>query len=155
MTDAGAAKIPSPPPRHLTAPMPSLRDEPEVPMVNPYSDEERLQAMVAASYRASRSHFNHLPLRHIINPPAEMFDAKLARQMAIYVLHIDFNVPRRRLVVLLGVARWTVMQAVRVVEARRYEPLFDKAYERIAARTKDTFMEMLYEASAGQEASYG
>ncbi len=124
-------------------------------MVNPYSDEERLQAMVAASYRASRSHFNHLPLRHIINPPAEMFDAKLARQMAIYVLHIDFDVPRRRLVVLLGVARWTVMQAVRVVEARRFEPLFDKAYERIAARAKDTFMEMLYEASAGREASYG
>lgn len=124
-------------------------------MVNPYSDEERLQAMVAASYRASRAHFNHLPLRHIINPPAEMFDAKLARQMAIYVLHIDFGVPRRRLVVLLGVARWTVMQAVRVVEARRFEPLFEKAYERIAARAKDTFMGMLYEASAGQEASYG
>lgn len=135
--------------------MPSLRDEPEVPMVNPYSDEERLQAMVAASYRATRSHFNHLPLRHIINPPAEMFDAKLARQMAIYVLHIDFNIPRRRLVVLLGVARWTVMQAVRVVEARRFEPLFDKAYERVAARAKDTFMGMLYEASAGQEASHG
>jgi len=123
-------------------------------MVNPYSDEERLQAMVASSYRATRSHFNHLPLRHIINPPAEMFDAKLARQLAIYVLHVDFNVPRRRLVVLLGVARWTVMQAVRVVEARRFEPVFDKAYERIAARAKDNFMTMLHEA-AGQDAAYG
>ncbi|MNV92698.1 hypothetical protein D3C71_1873180 [compost metagenome] len=75
--------------------------------------------------------------------------------MAIYVLHVDFNVPRRRLVVLLGVARWTVMQAVRVVEARRFEPIFDKAYERIAARAKDTFMEMLYEAAAGQDAAHG
>ncbi len=123
-------------------------------MVNPYSDEERLQAMVASSYRATRSHFNHLPLRHIINSPAEMFDAKLARQLAIYVLHVDFNVPRRRLVVLLGVARWTVMQAVRIVEARRFEPVFDKAYERIAARAKDNFMTMLHEA-AGQDAAYG
>lgn len=127
---------------------------PRFSMVNPYSDEERLQAMVASSYRATRSHFNHLPLRHIINPPAEMFDAKLARQLAIYVLHVDFNVPRRRLVVLLGVARWTVMQAVRIVEARRFEAVFDKAYERIAARAKDNFMTMLHEA-AGQDAAYG
>lgn len=119
-------------------------------MVNPYSEEERLQAMVAASYRASRAHFNHLPIRHIIAPPADMFDAKLARQIAIYVLNINFNIARRRLVVHLGVARWTVMQAVRTVDQRRHEPLFDAAYERISTRAKDTFMdEMLQAAERG------
>lgn len=123
-------------------------------MINPYSEEERLQAMISACYTASRSHFNHLPLRHIINPPLDMFDAKLARQMAIYVLHIDFNVPRRRLVSVLGVARWTVMQAVRTVEQRRFEALFDRAYERISARAKDNFMTALHQA-AGQDVSYG
>lgn len=123
-------------------------------MINPYSEEERLQAMISACYNASRSHFNHLPLRHIINPPVDMFDAKLARQMAIYVLHIDFDVPRRRLVSVLGVARWTVMQAVRTVEQRRFEALFDRAYERISARAKDNFMTALHQA-AGQGASYG
>lgn len=116
-------------------------------MINPYSEEERLQAMVSACYRASRSHFNHLPLRHIISPPAELLDAKLARQMAIYVLHIDFGVPRRRLVILLGVARWTVMQAVRTIEQRRFEALFERAYERIAARAKDNFTTALHEAA--------
>lgn len=123
-------------------------------MINPYSEEERLQAMVSACYTASRSHFNHLPLRHIISPPVDMFDAKLARQMAIYVLHIDFEVPRRRLVSLLGVARWTVMQSVRTIEQRRFEALFDRAYERISARAKDNFMTALHQA-AGQDASYG
>lgn len=116
-------------------------------MINPYSEEERLQAMISASFRASRAHFNHLPLRHVINPPAEMLDAKLARQVAIYVLHIDFGVPRRRLVALLSVARWTVMQAVRTVEERRFEALFDRAYERIGARAKDNFMAALQEAA--------
>ncbi|MBD8686604.1 MULTISPECIES: hypothetical protein [unclassified Rhizobium] len=123
-------------------------------MINPYSEEERLQAMISACYTASRSHFNHLPLRHIINPPVDMFDAKLARQMAIYVLHIDFDVPRRRLVSVLGVARWTVMQAVRTVEQRRFEALFDRAYERISARAKDNFTTALHQA-VGQDASYG
>lgn len=123
-------------------------------MINPYSEEERLQAMISACYTASRSHFNHLPLRHIINPPVDMFDAKLARQMAIYVLHIDFDVPRRRLVSVLGVARWTVMQAVRTIEQRRFEALFDRAYERISARAKDNFTTALHQAAV-QDASYG
>lgn len=122
-------------------------------MINPYSEEERLQAMVSASFRASRSHFNHLPIRHVINPPADMFDAKLARQVAIYVLHVHFGVPRRRLVALLNVARWTVMQSVRVVDARRFEPLFDRAYERIGARANDYFMDALHQAAAEQGAA--
>lgn len=116
-------------------------------MINPYSEEDRLQAMISACYRASRSHFNHLPIRHIINPPVEMFDAKLARQVAIYTLDIEFSIPRRRIVKLLGVARSTVLQAIRVVDARRIDPVFDRAYERIAARSKDLFMTALHEAA--------
>lgn len=132
----------------------ALRSQPETFMINPYSEEERLQAMISACFLASRAHFNHLPLRHIISPPVDMFDAKLARQVAIYILHVDFDVPRRRLVVLLDVARWTVMQAVRTVEQRRFEPIFDRAYERIAARAKDNFMTAAHKA-AGQDAFYG
>ncbi len=123
-------------------------------MINPYSEEERLQAMVAACFLASRSHFNHLPLRHIISPPLGMFDAKLARQIAIYVLHIDFDVPNRRLSVLLDLDIKTVRHAIRAVESRRFETLFDRAYERIAARAKDQYTAACHNA-AGQEVSYG
>jgi hypothetical protein len=121
-------------------------------MLNPYSEEERLQAMVSACYRASRTHFNHLPIRQIIDPPADMFDAKLARQVAIYLLNVEFTVPRRRLVAVLSVARWTVMQAVRVIDDRRQEPVFESAYARIAARSNSLFMAALHEA-AGEEAA--
>lgn len=114
---------------------------------NPYSAEDRLQAMVSACFRASRSHFNHLPIRQIIEPPADMFDAKLARQVAIHILNVEFGIPRRRLVATLRVHRWTVMQSVRVVDDRRLEPVFDSAYSRIAARAKDMFMSTLQEAA--------
>ncbi|MDL2401288.1 hypothetical protein [Rhizobium mayense] len=116
-------------------------------MINPYSEEERLQAMISACYRASRAHFNHLPLRHIINPPQDMFDAKLARQVAIHLLNVEFVIPRRRLVKTLGIARWTVMQAVRVVDSRRIDPVFERAYERIAERSKEFFQTALFEAA--------
>jgi hypothetical protein len=44
-------------------------------MLNPYSEEERLQAMVSACFRASRSHFNHLSIKHIIDPPRDIYGA--------------------------------------------------------------------------------
>lgn len=119
-------------------------------ITNPYSEEERLAAMINACFRASRAHFNHLPIRQIIDPPRDMFDAKLARQVAIAVLNVEFSIPRRRLVALLGVARWSVMQAVRVVETRRHEPVFDRAYERIAARANDLFLAGLAEAAEAE-----
>lgn len=116
-------------------------------MFNPYSEEERLQAMTSACYRASRSHFNHLPLRFIIDPPVDMLDAKLARQVAIHVLHVQFDVPRRRLVKLLGLARWSIMQAIRTVDYRCTEACFERAYRIISARAQDLFMTELHRAA--------
>jgi len=110
---------------------------------NPYSEDERLEAMVSAAVRACRSHFNHLPIRHLISPPRDMFDAKLARQIAIHVLCERFDIPRRRVVKLLGVGRAMVLQSIRTVERRREDPVFERAYDRIAARAMDTFMAAL------------
>lgn len=114
-------------------------------MHNPYSEEERLAKMVSATFRAARSHFNHLPIRHLVHPPVDLFDAKLARQIAIHVLNVEFGIPRRRLTKLLGVGRTMIMQSVRTVDHRRLEPVFERAYERIAARAKDNFMTALVE----------
>ncbi|NLS00213.1 hypothetical protein HGP17_25590 [Rhizobium sp. P38BS-XIX] len=122
-------------------------------MINPYSEEERLQAMVSACYRASRSHFNHLPMQHIIDPPREMFDAKLARQVAIHILTAEFAIPRRRLMAVLALARTTIYGAVYTVDERRYEPVFERAYARISARAHDLFMEALNDAARDEEAA--
>lgn len=120
-------------------------------MENPYTQDERIGAMINATYRAVRSHFNHIPMRDIIDPPRDMFDAKLARQIAISILNVEFKVPRRRLVALLTVARWSVMQANRVVRYRREEACFDRAYERICARSQEIFMASMLEAAATRE----
>lgn len=117
---------------------------------NPYSEDERLGAMINATFRAVRAHFNHIPMRDIIDPPRDMFDAKLARQVVISILNAEFKVPRRRLVALLSVARWSVMQANRVVRDRREDACFERAYDRMANRAHDIFMSSMLEAAAAQ-----
>jgi hypothetical protein len=122
-------------------------------MQNPYSEEERLQAMISACYRASRSHFSHLPIRQIINPPPHLLDAALARHVAIHLLNVEWDIPRRRIVALLGLGRATVAHAVDVIYERRQEPVFERTYERISARAKDLFMEALHDAASREEAA--
>lgn len=114
-------------------------------MRNPYSQEERLATMIAATFRASRAHFNHLSTAEIIKPPVGMFDAKLARQIAIHILVYEFDIPRRRVTVLLGVGRAMVLQSIRTVDTRRLQPVFERAYERIAERAKENFMTAIAE----------
>jgi len=116
-------------------------------MVNPYSEEERQQAMIAACYSATRKHFSHLPLRYVITPPVDMLDAHLARQIAIVILIDEFGIPRRRIGVILGLARSTILSACRTVDYRREDGAFDRVFQRIAARAKDGFMRDMREAA--------
>lgn len=107
--------------------------------MNPYSQEDRLQTMLACCYASVQTGFRHLALRHIINPPHQWFDAALARQIAIHILHVEFDVPRRRIVAMQDRQRGSIMMAVRAVDARLEEPMFARAYGRMAARAKDLF----------------
>ncbi len=115
--------------------------------MNPYSEPERLTVMLSCCYKASQSHFSHLPMRYLISPPNHMLDAALARQVALYIFHDEFNVPRRRIVAMLGIARSTMLMAVRVIEARRADGVFDRMYHRIASRAGDLFMAELAKAA--------
>ncbi len=65
---------------------------------NPYSEAERLQMMLSCSLKAVSGGFRHVPIRYIIDPQHGLFDAILARQIAIHILHYQFEVPRRRIV---------------------------------------------------------
>ncbi len=56
-------------------------------LFNPYSEVERLEMMLSCSFRAVSCGFRHLPIRFIIDPPHYLFDAMLARQIAIHILH--------------------------------------------------------------------
>lgn len=117
-------------------------------ILNPYSENERLEVMMACCFKAAQSHFSHLPVRDIINPPHECFDAALARQVAIHILHVVFRVPRRRIVILQGRARASIATAIQTVERRMECRVFARAYGRMAGRAKDLFSQQLEKAAA-------
>jgi len=116
-------------------------------MMNPYSEQERLTAMLASCHGAVQLGFRHLPLRFIISPPHEYFDAHLARQIAIHLFATQFDTPRRRIVAMTGLARTTVHGALATVDARLDEPLFEQAYRRMARRARQLFDQQLRDAA--------
>ncbi len=117
-------------------------------MLNPYDEHQRLEVMLACCFKAVQSHFSHIAVRDIIWPPRDLLDAALARQVAIYILHVDFDVPRRRIVKMQARQRTSISFAISKIDERLGCPVFAKAYSRMAARAKDLFMQQLRKAAA-------
>ncbi|SOC41630.1 hypothetical protein SAMN05892877_10936 [Rhizobium subbaraonis] len=116
--------------------------------VNPYSESERLGLMLSCCYDAVRTGFRHLALRHIISPPRNWFDAALARQIAIHILNVEFEVPRRRIVAMQARQRTSISFAIQAVDRRLEDPVFARAYRRMADHAKKLFMTTLQKAAA-------
>jgi hypothetical protein len=116
--------------------------------LNLYSESERLQTMLSCCYAAARTGFPHLAIRHVINPPHEWFDAALARQIAIYILHVEFDVPRRRIVAMQERRRASISAAIRTIDARLEDAVFARAYARYAARAKGLFISEVQKVAA-------
>ncbi|AOT25346.1 hypothetical protein [Brucella pseudogrignonensis] len=117
-------------------------------MFNPFSEEERLQTMLACCYAGAQLGFRHIALRNIIDPPSEWFDAILARQVAVHILASQFGVPRRRIVIMQARRRSAVATAIRTIDARLECPVFHRAYLRMANRAADLFNQELEKAAA-------
>ena len=117
-------------------------------MLNPYDEGQRLEIMLACCFKAVSQHFRHIAIRDIIRPPRDLLDAALARQVAIYILHVEFEVPRRRIVSMQARQRTSISFAIQRVDDRLSCPVFAKAYGRMAARAKDIFMQQLRKAAA-------
>ncbi|WP_273760449.1 hypothetical protein [Bartonella sp. ML70XJBT.G] len=115
---------------------------------NPYSEAERLHIMVTCSFKAVSGGFRHLPIRYIIDPPHGLFDAALARQIVIHILHYQFEVPRRRLVAMQERERTAVARSLRTINLRLEEPVFARAYRRWAGRAMDLFLREMEKAGA-------
>lgn len=116
--------------------------------MNPYSEEQRVQAMLSCCIAAVQSGFQHLALRDIIDPPHEWFDAALARQIAIHLLAVEFDVPRRRIVAAQARQRTSISFAIQAVDRRLDDPVFSAAYRRMAGRAKDLFLTEIQKAAA-------
>ncbi|UNF36526.1 hypothetical protein [Bartonella krasnovii] len=109
-------------------------------IVNPYSEVERLQIMLSCSFKAVSGGFRHVPIRYIIDPPHGLFDAALARQIVIHILHYQFEVPRRRIVAIQERQRTSISLSLQVINRRLMEPVFARAYRRWAGRAMDLFL---------------
>lgn len=116
--------------------------------INPYSEEERLNAMLTCCYAAVQTGFRHLAIRFIIDPPHNMFDAALARQIAIHIMNVQFDVPRRRIVAMQERQRTSISFAIQMVNSRLECPVFARAYERMATRAEELFMREIRKAAA-------
>ncbi|MFD1792111.1 hypothetical protein ACFSE0_10725 [Ochrobactrum teleogrylli] len=117
-------------------------------MFNPYSEQERLQVMLACCYAGVQTGFRHLALRDIIDPPHQWFDAMLARQIAIHIMATDFGVPKRRIVAMQQRQRTSISFAIRAVDCRIENPTFEAAYRRMASRAVNLFEKQLEKAAA-------
>lgn len=118
-------------------------------IANPYSEEERLQTMLACCYAAvQQGGFQHLALRDIINPPHQWFDAALARQIAIHILATQFGVPKRRIVTMQARQRTSIAFAIRAIDCRLEGAVFEAAYRRMTKLAVTLFDKEIDKAAA-------
>ncbi|WP_455466614.1 hypothetical protein [Bartonella sp. B39] len=117
-------------------------------IVNPYSEVERLQVMLSCSLKVVSGGFKHITIRYIIDPPHGLFDAALARQIVIHILHYQFEVPRRRIVAIQARQRTSISLSLQVINRRLEEPVFAKAYRRWAGRAMDLFFKEMEKVAA-------
>lgn len=117
-------------------------------MLNPYSEDQRLQVMLTCCFTAVKSGFQHLAMRDIIEPPHEWFDAALARQVAIHLFHVHFDVPKRRIHEMMNRRRASIAAAIHTIDNRLECPVFARAYNRMAGRASDLFMREIQKAAA-------
>lgn len=116
-------------------------------MLNAHSAQDRFDAIMAASIAAVSEHFSHLAVRDIIEPPHEWFDAMLARQVALHVVIAAFNVPKRRVVEMQGRSREAINRGLRTIDQRRFDPVFNQQYEKIADRARTLLAEAYADAA--------
>lgn len=63
-------------------------------MFNEYLSYKRLEMQMACAYNVAHSDFKYLPIRFVINLPKQLFEATLARQVAIYFMRAVFNIQK-------------------------------------------------------------
>ncbi|TCT39596.1 hypothetical protein [Martelella mediterranea] len=114
---------------------------------NPHNANEREDALYHACIVAVREGFPHLALAEIIDPPNDMFDAALARQIALHIMIRRFHVPKRRVVEMQGRSREAVNRALRTIDERCERSVFLAHYAFIAGRASSVLLSMFEEAA--------
>lgn len=115
--------------------------------MNLYDERETHDALFQISVAAVAEGFPHLAVRDIIEPPHDMFDAALARQIVIHLMVSRFGVPKRRVVAMQERSREAINRALATIDSRLGEPAFERHYRHIAARAQALVDELIEEAA--------
>ena len=100
--------------------------------MNPHSSDDRNALMEQCAYEGVALVFKHLTIDQMRHPPPQLFDAKLARQIAIRIMNVDMKMPRNRITTMMGRQRTSTSFAVQAVDRRLEDNIFRVAYERMA-----------------------
>lgn len=122
-------------------------------MLFDYNQQRRLELIFDCTFNAVQKGFKHLPIRFIIEPPHRLFDAMLARQIVIHMVHNVFAVPRRRIVQALHRGRASISVSISAVNMRLQEPNFAREYEKWARTAKATYTHELSKLGVDTEAA--
>lgn len=100
--------------------------------MNPHDERDRVALMEQCAYEGVAKVFQHIAIETMRNPPHGMFDAQLARQVAIHILNVDMGLPRNRITAMMGRQRTSTSFAIQAVDRRLEDAVFSKAYDKMA-----------------------
>lgn len=89
-------------------------------------------ALFEAAVSGVQSRLPHLSHADIAYPPHGLFDAQLARQIALHLLVRRLGAPKQRVARELARSREAVNRALKIVDERMAKPEFATAYEAMA-----------------------
>ncbi|WP_048648976.1 hypothetical protein [Nitratireductor soli] len=102
--------------------------------MNRHNERDVHDALFHACVLAVAEGFPHLAVRDIIEPPHDLFDAALARQVAIHLMVARFGLPKRRVVEMQQRSREAINRALATVDCRLETAAFETHYRMIAKR---------------------
>lgn len=115
--------------------------------MNRFDENERITVLYRACIAAVAKEFRHIPIEYILQPPHTMFDALLARQVAVHLMCGKYGVPRRRLEAILGRNRSTIAAACVTIDNRLSSSEFNDVYSSIANQADQYFKAKLQEVA--------
>lgn len=102
--------------------------------MNPFNERELHDLIFQACVAAVAEGFPHLAVHDIIEPPHDMFDAALARQVVLHLMVGQFGLPKRRVTLMQERSREAINRALATIDNRLCEPAFETHYRSIADR---------------------
>lgn len=112
-----------------SAPVPCCSARPAAP-----AGDLPISPLFDAAVTGVRTRFKHLSRADICAPPHQWFDAALARQIALHLLHREFDVPKRALAGEIVRSREAVNRALRTVDERLRDETFAQSYSAMKRR---------------------